>query len=165
MEKEWIPVISTLIGVLIGGGITSFAKYLELKHQRKQEHKKLILEKLENLHILVNHHIIEVAEYSKGVIQLEIESDKLSKYHQMSSLLLTPIAKIDTPLMLYAHTLKDRWEIFRNTSVKTNEIGLQFLSNKITYADFEAQCGKMFEECGELMYEIEVLVQKQLEIK
>src|SRR4051812_5145649 len=53
MDKEWIPVISTLIGVLIGGGITTVAKLLELQFQKKKEIRNQIVNKHEELHELI----------------------------------------------------------------------------------------------------------------
>ena len=45
--KDWFLVIGPLIGVLIGALISSVAKYLELKSQRKFDLEKLKLNKIE----------------------------------------------------------------------------------------------------------------------
>jgi hypothetical protein len=47
--KDWFLVLGPLLGVLVGGGISSIAKYLELRTVRRFELDKLRINKIEEL--------------------------------------------------------------------------------------------------------------------
>lgn len=46
----WFGVITTLVGVVVGGLITTLTSFLQLREQRRREKNKLILSKLEEIH-------------------------------------------------------------------------------------------------------------------
>lgn len=46
----WIGIIGTVIGAIVGGGLTLLNAHLQTRRQVHQERRKLILSKLEELH-------------------------------------------------------------------------------------------------------------------
>src|SRR5262245_55859808 len=53
LMTEWIPVIATLAGTVVGGIISYFAKLSTLAKQEKSERRSIILSKLEETHQVV----------------------------------------------------------------------------------------------------------------
>jgi gas vesicle protein len=51
----WIGIIGTVVGALIGGGLTIFNAHLQTRRQAQQERRNLILSKLEELHEAITH--------------------------------------------------------------------------------------------------------------
>jgi hypothetical protein len=48
--NAWVGIIGTLAGTILGGSLTWLNMRFQLKHQEGRERKKLLLEKLEELH-------------------------------------------------------------------------------------------------------------------
>lgn len=48
--SAWIGIIGTVIGAIVGGGLTLLNAHLQTRRQVQQERRKLILLKLEELH-------------------------------------------------------------------------------------------------------------------
>jgi hypothetical protein len=51
----WIGIIGTVIGAIVGGGLTLLNAHLQTRRQIQQERRKLILSKLEELHEAISH--------------------------------------------------------------------------------------------------------------
>lgn len=54
MNNQWIPIVGTLLGVVFGGLIAYFSKRLELRLQQKNERSKLVVAKIEEIHLMVS---------------------------------------------------------------------------------------------------------------
>jgi hypothetical protein len=51
----WIGIIGTVIGAIVGGGLTLLNAHLQTRRQVQQDRRKLILSKLEELHEAISH--------------------------------------------------------------------------------------------------------------
>jgi hypothetical protein len=59
----WIGIIGTVIGAIVGGGLTLLNAHLQTRRQVQQERRKLILSKLEELYEAISHFKHENHEY------------------------------------------------------------------------------------------------------
>lgn len=50
----WIGVIGTILGTLVGGGLALLNTHLQFRHQVRRERQKLLLSKLEELHVVLS---------------------------------------------------------------------------------------------------------------
>ena len=66
----WIGIIGTVIGALVGGGLTILNAHLQTRRQVQQERRKLILSKLEELHGAITH---LRAEHMEALVRLLTE--------------------------------------------------------------------------------------------
>jgi hypothetical protein len=51
----WIGIIGTVIGAIVGGGLTLLNAHLQTRRQAQQDRRKLILSKLEELYEAISH--------------------------------------------------------------------------------------------------------------
>jgi hypothetical protein len=110
MEKEWIPVIATLLGVSLGSVITWFIKWFELRHQRTQEHNKLMLPKLEQLYENILDFQRATNEYYVIVRRIAGNPITPEQIREDAINLLKPLNKINALLDLYARDLAPQFE-------------------------------------------------------
>ena len=68
--RDWVLIAGPLVGVLIGGGITSVAKYFELKHQSKLTLLSWRIERLEQLSEKLGTYMYELDMLPTRVIEL-----------------------------------------------------------------------------------------------
>lgn len=73
--KDWMLIIGPLVGVVIGGMITSIGKYLELRSQKKLEVNKLKIQKIEELLLELGMFRIAISKCGETV-QMALESGK-----------------------------------------------------------------------------------------
>lgn len=126
MEKEWIPVVATLLGVIVGGLITSVVKVIELRHQKNQA----ILGKLELLHEAVFELDKANFEYTNVVLRLEDQTLTAEQVHQTTIILIEPISKINTLISFYSPHLESIKEDLFNELSKLQKYGLSILVDK-----------------------------------
>ena len=70
--KDWLLIIGPLVGVLIGGLITSVIRIIELYHARKEERTKLLINRLEDLFHAITQQIEELTRLGPKTIELAI---------------------------------------------------------------------------------------------
>lgn len=68
IEKEWITLIGTLSGVIVGGVITNIVKFFEIRYQKNQDNLKIKLAKIEDLHQMLSDYVAELPEYGTNIL-------------------------------------------------------------------------------------------------
>jgi hypothetical protein len=81
--SPWITVFSTVVGVLLGGGLAWFNSRFQLRYQENRDRKKLILSKLEELYEVIS--------------QFRLAYRALSKDHMTNLPAGEPMGEIDVP--------------------------------------------------------------------
>lgn len=133
IEKEWITLIGTISGVLAGGGITSFVKYFELKHQRKQENRKILLTKLEELHQSISNFVSILPEYGYEVLLSNESEQPMSpaKYTEIVAKIYKPLSQPNTLLHIYAPELAGKWKELSDSLQQLHQFGSLYVQNEI----------------------------------
>lgn len=156
MEKEWIAIIGTLAGVLFGGAISSVSKLFELRHQSRQDDKKLLLSKLEELHERILDFTLHCTGYSFGVLQLTDSEISLEKYLLVANNLLLPMPKITSMVRLYAPEHLGNWKNISNSVKNLHEYGANYYSSEDKNPEkFQAYMQPILDECEILLTKIE----------
>src|SRR5687768_3816376 len=112
IEKEWIPLIGaflavtgTIVGIILGGSITSIGKWLELRHQSRLSEQSLFRAKLERCHQLIGEHLGIVTDVQSSIItKLALHpelSDRVPIYQEMHSRLQTSLLPLAAELRIY----------------------------------------------------------------
>lgn len=143
--KDWIPIIGTLLGVLIGGFITSFAKWIELRHHLKQEKRKILLSKLEEFHFVVSRFIFVCQEVHSETYHLSVTKALLSPKEQAERFQLISKKTFEsTPNLLsnisiYAPELRDdvTEAISKMAEIQTNTIKKIIAENSNQLPDYK----------------------------
>lgn len=158
MDKDWIPVVGTLIGVLVGGGISSALKIIELHYQTKREEKKNLLSKLEELHQLVYQYTVLGNQYFLDINTLLLSEFNIEEFKKASTNLLNPLSVIHTKIMVYAPELENEWSKAVSSISGYQEKGFDRLTNKITAEEFRIQYPKLVQDIKELSVKLEVKI-------
>ncbi len=171
MEKEWVTAIAALIGVIIGGTITSFAKWLELRFLKANERRKLILSKLEELHKQVSQFLVSSGEYAGGVIKLRVVSDETTKstlegYSNLLNNFLIQLAPIGTLVKIYAPELNEHWNKLTDVTNEFHQMCGEYLTNRnIANEVLQANFDKFINEARNFLDEVEKLSVEYTKIK
>lgn len=160
IEKEWITLIGTISGVLAGGGITSFVKYFELKHQRKQENRKILLTKLEELHQSISNFVSILPEYGYEVLLSNEHAQPMSpaKYTEIVAKIYKPLSQPNTLLHIYAPELTGKWKELSDSIQQLHQCGFSYVQNQInddTNSQILVFNQSVVDKCNELLSLIE----------
>jgi hypothetical protein len=163
MEKEWIPVISGFVGVIIGGAITSVVKFIELRWQRKTEKERLFISKIEELHLDMSQYILKLTDFSAKVFIFNAEAEKskdseiaeLTPLTELTMLLVYPIQRSKTLADLYAPEIHP---LFMKLADSVNEL-LSYTNMFIYHGgnekDFLAKNQKALDDCNQILTAIQ----------
>jgi hypothetical protein len=103
MEKEWIVLISSLSGIIVGSASTYFLKKVEYNYQELRDDKKLKLEKLELIHELV----FSISnKINSHFVNSRILRMKLKSIQDPQALVETAQMRLTIDLDLFAHIFK-----------------------------------------------------------
>ena len=87
--KDYLPIIGTLLGVLIGSFSTAFLKYFETR----KETKKNLLDKLEILHERVSEYNVLIALVNTEILGLKSDEKRADKMFKAFQPLISAAAK------------------------------------------------------------------------
>jgi hypothetical protein len=111
MDKEWIPVIATLFGVILGGLIGALIKRVEMNYQIRYEQRKLILGKIEQLHNEASTLLHTYIKFLNVLIQMKtLHGFEVERYNEQLELLTKSKISTSSLVYIYAPSLKDSWE-------------------------------------------------------
>lgn len=123
----WIGIIGTVIGAIIGGGLTLLNAHLQTRRQVQQDRRKLILSKLEELHEAIS-------EQQQGNRQLFIQFMQLKANHndsevkqQVRERRFLSSEKIQMLVGFYAPELSQHLKVFL-------EENLSFMDSLVEYS-------------------------------
>jgi hypothetical protein len=109
--KDYFLVLGPLVGILIGGGITTVTKWIELRHQWKLERSRIHLERLERLHFALGELMFALEDVAVLTIQLKTQKN-LDERQEASRDLVLPISKylvtIESLSCLFAPALANK---------------------------------------------------------
>lgn len=160
MEKEWVPIIGTLLGVLVGGFISSFTKWIELSHQRKQEDRKLIRSKLEQLHETLSEYLSVCGSSSINIVKIKHEGITPTTLAQWSEELQKPIPKLFTLYHLYAPEIMSKYFELVNDVSELSDVALKYSQNQYDHSSVQKSLFKTQSTLRDLMDD----VQKKLNV-
>jgi glycerol uptake facilitator-like aquaporin len=153
MEKEWIPVVATLLGVIVGGLITSVVKVIELRHQKNQA----MLARLELLYESLMVYQRMNFDYVSEVNRLFGQKVSDEKKHEMTLGLMATHEKINTLLSFYSPHLFQKGEALATALLIFQHHGLSILNNEDENLD---KFHKEYYTANRLGIELMVEVQK-----
>jgi Na+/phosphate symporter len=160
MYKEWIPVIAALLGVIVGGAVTSFIKWFELRHQIKLEERKLMLTKLEELHREISSISSSFQNYNAQVFKI-ILGDEIAGIEQRMTDVANSLIKIGTLLYIYAPDLKTKWHELNVAFFEMNKIFVhQIGRNSLTIEQTKPMIEHLFNLCGDIQSQIQKKTRK-----
>ena len=102
-ERNWFLFVGPLLGVVIGGLITSGAKWLELRHQNRVKIRDIMLARIEELHDLLIRYPILVTETMQRMVESE-EGNSLRKIGAKA--LMIPVSRVDGLVDIYFPELR-----------------------------------------------------------
>lgn len=106
MPSEWITIIGTLGGVIVGAVSGYFLKRLELLHSRKLEQDKADLARLENLHLVIARCMMDSTRSFSVLSHMRFSDrsypDRLQSVSLELELQNQPMAEVVSLLFLYA---------------------------------------------------------------
>lgn len=165
MEKEWIPIIGTLLGVLVGGFISSFTKWIELRHQIKQEDRKLIISKLEQLHEVLSEYLSICNNNSIKIVKIKHEGITLDALDQWNEELQKPLPKIFTLYNLYASELKNKqFELIDNIT-EFSETAFKYTQNQSDSLSVQKSLIKTQSTLRNLMDDVQKKLLEHIKVK
>jgi hypothetical protein len=116
MEKEYVAALFGFVGVIVGGIITSFSKYIELGHQAKQEKRNLALNKIETLHENLSLFTQELAKFEASIIQMKItRTTDTSIFFSSIDQIYFKVSSLNTALKLYCPEFINHWKAMSNS--------------------------------------------------
>jgi hypothetical protein len=116
MITAWIGIIGTVVGAIIGGGLSWLNTRFQLKHQEERERKRLLLGKLEETHELLSQY-----KHSYTLVTSQHVRMQLTK-QPMDLKELTPIPK-EKLRMLIGFYAPELTELLKSLEQASNEYG------------------------------------------
>ena len=172
MDKEWIPligtviaVIGTLLGATLGGVVTSVVKIIELRHQKKEQSKQLLLSKLEQLYTLIGDYTADLNRFWDGIIDLHTSSKEAIEYHKLIYTLRLPMSLISTLLRIYAPELEDDFKKLQDAIVNFDRSGEEFSVKKIPMEEFSKHYSEVMDKIMSLRIVVAEKARHQLQNK
>ncbi|MEP7075698.1 MAG: hypothetical protein ABI878_07795 [Acidobacteriota bacterium] len=108
--KDWLLVTGPIVGIVLGGTITTIGKFLELRHLRKAELQNLRLARLERLHELASEMITLSTTFSIKIGAAGLKNLGATQLEELlaaeSRILGEQFAKINSLQRIYAPSLK-----------------------------------------------------------
>lgn len=164
--NSWIGIIGTILGVLIGGGVSWLNSRFQLRQQETKDRKNLLLGKLEEMYGIVSQINQIYSELTSE--QLKIVSDRLE--FRVPNSPNIPIDKLNMLVDFYAFELKST--LLRLTrccdaygEVLVNRIGLESRSNddiKRFINDLKREDTKLSQACEVMKMHIVKLTKKYI---
>lgn len=163
MEKEWITALVGLGGVLVGGVIASFAKWLELRHLNKIQKNSARFARLEQLHLSIGTIVELTSTYYVACIELSDRSE-ISPYEKkfVDADNFAPVSQLHNSLLsqvrLNIPHLRDNDKITSQTD-EIRKLGVQFLELEIDRKVFK---NRVHESLGRWT-ELETLIEDEID--
>ncbi len=107
--KDILLFLGPLLGILIGGGVTTVVKWMELRQHWKFERRRIRVDRLETLHAALNDIIREVSRQPEQLSKIRHNVDvskRQAEYTAVTDDLLKKLAMIDSISSLYAPKLR-----------------------------------------------------------
>jgi RNAse (barnase) inhibitor barstar len=160
-------VVGTLLGVLVGGWITTRTKRIELEFQAERERTKLILGKIEHIYTKASEYLITTTRFNDVLIELRNKSEFTKKEFIFPILEdFRTITEIDTLVRLYTPELEKNWDSVTDEINKFHEIAFKYVTEKtITYNEVNDVCNRIFDKIGEFLERLVALSREYTEIK
>lgn len=167
----------TLLGVLIGGGltllgviITNFLNrknlHLQLEHQKQMESAKLRLAKLEELHTLIGAYIVTSNTSFVGfIVQQSIEEITHLRFYEFIESLLKPVSTIGTLINIYIPELSENYENLLVALNEVNFLGAKILDEKKPLALLFEKTTPIVSQCEIMLAQIEKKSREQIPLQ
>jgi regulator of sigma D len=157
MEKEYVAALFGFIGVIVGGIITSFSKYIELRQQAKQEKRNLALSKIEELHEKLSLFTQEIAKYQANILQMKIHrTTDTSIYLNSIDQFYFRFSVLNTSLKLYCPELVNQWKAISNSLNNYVNACSNFLTSDSRNLEISSKYGaELLKDCSLLLDNIE----------
>jgi hypothetical protein len=144
MEKEWIPVIATLAGVLAGGGISTLVKWFEVRLQVKTENRKILLTKLEEVLELMQRFSLLKVEFVNNCLIREGEVIYINDLTKLFLDVYEPLARTQVLISIYAPDLRAPLEkvvtlvndLYEQLTVTSKKAAFVFGQDNPTFNEF-----------------------------
>jgi hypothetical protein len=123
--NAWVGIIGTVIGAILGGGLTWLNMRFQLRHQEERERRKFLLGKLEELHEVLSQyrHCYTTATSQHYKASLANESMDLKDSSTV------PIEKLRMLIGFYTPELKDSLQGLENAAYEYGNAFVQRLES------------------------------------
>lgn len=162
MDNAWIGVVGTLLGGALVGIISWAQKRQELIFQRKQEDRRLLRSKIEELHSLFSSYVETASLVAADVLTLRhlggTTEVVFSEMNRIQRMLTNRMAQMNTLQRLYAPELEDIWEEILSGSMRLNGTLGAFLRNEIDITLVQEAVGVVHGQVGQMMRKIEGMI-------